>query len=105
MLQKLQNHINSNLSFLKEKKLLLAVSGGIDSMVLVYLCHQLQMDFAVAHCNFQLRGNESDDDENFVKLQIEKLQIPVFIQKFDTKNIKKKKKFSDNIPTENLCLF
>ena len=63
MLQKLQNHINTNLSFLKEKKLLLAVSGGIDSMVLVNLCHQLQLNFAVAHCNFQLRGNESDEDE------------------------------------------
>ena len=102
MLQKLQNHINSNLSFLKEKKLLLAVSGGIDSMVLVYLCHQLQMDFAVAHCNFQLRGNESDDDENFVKSQIKKLQIPLFIQKFDTKNIAETQKLSIQLAARKL---
>ena len=66
MLQKLQNHINTNLSFLKEKKLLLAVSGGIDSMVLVHLCHQLKLDFSVAHCNFQLRGKESLEDQLFV---------------------------------------
>lgn len=102
MLQKLQNYINSNLSFLKEKKLLLAVSGGIDSMVLVYLCHQLNLDFAVAHCNFQLRGNESDDDEKFVKSQMEKLQIPLFIQKFDTKNVAETQKLSIQIAARNL---
>lgn len=102
MLQKLQNHINSNLSFLKEKKLLLAVSGGIDSMVLVHLCHQLKLDFAVAHCNFQLRGKESDDDENFVKSQTEKLQIPLFIQKFDTKSIVETQKLSIQLAARKL---
>jgi len=102
MLQKLQNHINTNLSFLKEKKLLLAVSGGIDSMVLVHLCHQLKLDFSVAHCNFQLRGNESDDDENFMKSQTEKLQIPVFIQKFDTKSIAQTQKLSIQLAARKL---
>lgn len=102
MLQKLQNHINSNLSFLKEKKLLLAVSGGIDSMVLVHLCHQLKLDFAIAHCNFQLRGNESDDDENFVKSQTEKMQIPVFIQKFDTESIAETQKLSIQLAARKL---
>lgn len=56
MLQKLENHIQQNLSFLKDKKLLLAVSGGIDSMVLVDLFHKLKYDVAVAHCNFQSCG-------------------------------------------------
>ena len=102
MLQKLQNHINTNLSFLKEKKLLLAVSGGIDSMVLVHLCHQLKLDFAVAHCNFQLRGNESDDDENFVKSQIEKSQIPLFTQKIDTKSIAETQKLSIQLAARKL---
>jgi len=102
MLQKLQNHINSNLSFLKEKKLLLAVSGGIDSMVLVHLCHQLKLDFSVAHCNFQLRGKESDDDENFVKSQTEKLQILLFIQKFDTKSIAETQKLSVQLAARKL---
>ena len=102
MFQKFQNHINSNLSFLKEKKLLLAVSGGIDSMVLVHLCHQLKLDFSVAHCNFQLRGNESDDDENFMKSQTEKLQIPVFIQKFDTKSIAETQKLSIQLAARKL---
>ncbi|MCZ8090211.1 tRNA lysidine(34) synthetase TilS [Flavobacterium sp.] len=102
MLKKLQNHINLNLSFLKEKKLLLAVSGGIDSMVLVHLCHQLELDFAVAHCNFQLRGNESEGDENFVKSQIEKLQIPLFTQKFETATFAKEQKLSIQVVARKL---
>ena len=102
MLQKLQNHINTNLSFLKEKKLLLAVSGGIDSMVLVYLCHQLKLDFSVAHCNFQLRGNESNGDEKFVRLKTEKLKVPIFIQKFDTKSIAETQKLSIQLAARKL---
>lgn len=102
MLQKLQNHINSNLSFLNEKKLLLAVSGGIDSMVLVHLCHQLKLDFSVAHCNFQLRGNESNGDEKFVRLKTEKLKVPIFIQKFDTKSIAETQKLSIQLAARKL---
>lgn len=102
MLQKFQNHIDKNLSFLKDKKLLLAVSGGIDSMVLVDLFHKLKYDVAVSHCNFQLRGQESDDDEEFVKSQVEKLNIPLFIQKFDTKKFAEQKKLSIQVVARNL---
>jgi tRNA(Ile)-lysidine synthase len=102
MLQKFQNHINTKFPFLKEKKLLLAVSGGIDSMVLVHLCHQLQLDFAVAHCNFQLRGDESDDDEMFVKTICKKLNIRMFIQKFDTLGFSKQQKQSIQVVARNL---
>jgi tRNA(Ile)-lysidine synthase len=102
MLQKFQNHINTNLSFLNEKKLLLAVSGGIDSMVLVHLCHQLQLNFAIAHCNFQLRDHESDEDENFVQSQTEKLTIPFFIQRFETKSIAEQQKLSIQVVARKL---
>ena len=102
MFEQFQNHIKTNFLFLKEKKLLLAVSGGIDSMVLVHLCQQLQFDFAVAHCNFQLREKESDDDENFVKSYSEKLQIPLFIQKFDTEALSKQQKLSIQVVARNL---
>lgn len=102
MLQKFQNHINTNLPFLKEKKLLLATSGGIDSMVLLHLCHQLKLDIRVAHCNFQLRGDESDEDEDFVKSQTDKLQIPIFINKFDTKKFAEKEKLSIQVVARNL---
>nr|WP_294775966.1 tRNA lysidine(34) synthetase TilS [uncultured Flavobacterium sp.] len=102
MLSKFQKHIDTNLPFLKGKKLLLAVSGGIDSMVLVNLCHKAKLDFAVAHCNFQLRGTESDEDENFVKSQTEKFQIPIFIQKFDTKAFAEQQKLSIQVVARNL---
>lgn len=102
MLQKLQNHLQTNFSFLKEKKLLLAVSGGIDSMVLVYLLKQLQFDIAVAHCNFQLRGNESNGDENFVKSICDSLSIPLFVQKFDTKQFAEDYKLSIQLAARKL---
>ncbi len=92
MISKLQNHITQNFSFLKGKKILLAVSGGLDSMVLMHLFHQLNYDIAVAHCNFQLRGDESNDDESFVKLETQKLQIPFFVNQFDTKQFSEKNK-------------
>ena len=102
MLQKLQNHINLNLPFLKEKKLLLAVSGGIDSMVLVNLCHQLQLNFAVVHCNFQLRGNESDDDEMLVIQTCQDGYIPYFLNSFDTLEFAKENKLSIQLAARKL---
>ena len=53
--------------FTNTDTLLLAVSGGIDSVVLCHLCMQANISFEIAHCNFQLRGAESDRDEAFVK--------------------------------------
>ncbi len=102
MLTKFQSHINENLPFLKKNKLLLATSGGIDSMVLLHLCHQLDLDIRVAHCNFQLRGDESDEDEDFVKSQTEKLQIPIYIKKFDTKSYAEEEKLSIQVVARNL---
>jgi len=80
----LQKHINQNLSFLTGKKLLVAISGGIDSIVLTHIFHQLKFSISLAHCNFSLRGKESNKDEQFVKDLGEKLQIPTFTIKFET---------------------
>ena len=102
MLQKFQNHINQNLSFLQGKKLLLATSGGIDSMVLLDLCYQLKLDIRVAHCNFQLRGAESDEDEKFVKEQCEKLDVLVYVNHFDTKMFAEQQKLSIQVVARNL---
>jgi tRNA(Ile)-lysidine synthase len=102
MLQKFQNHIQTKFPFLQEKRLLLAVSGGVDSMVLLYLCHQLDLNFAVAHCNFQLRGDESDGDEIFVKVICEALKRPVFTQKFVTAAFAKEQKQSIQVVARNL---
>lgn len=85
MLTKFENHLIQNFSFLRDKKVFLAVSGGIDSMVLLDLFFKLNYQIAVLHCNFSLRDSESDADENFVTSICEEKNIPVFIQKFDTK--------------------
>jgi tRNA(Ile)-lysidine synthase len=102
MLIKFQNQLNQKFPFLKEKKLLLATSGGIDSMVLVHLLHQLKYNFAVAHCNFQLRQTESNDDESFVILECEKLKIPFFTVKFDAKKFAKDYKLSIQLAARKL---
>lgn len=84
MLEAFENHIKTNLRFLIDSRCIIAVSGGIDSVVLAYLCRSLKMDFALAHCNFNLRGEESDLDEEFILELAEELEVEVFIQSFDT---------------------
>ena len=85
MLIKFKHHLENNFLHLKGKKLLLATSGGIDSIVLVHLFQKLNFNFALAHCNFQLRNLESDDDQKFVTNFAKLHNIPCFITKFDTK--------------------
>jgi tRNA(Ile)-lysidine synthase len=67
-----------------DRPLLLAVSGGLDSMALLHLTLQLNIPFQVLHVNFSLRDEESDQDELFVRNTCEALQVPVSIKKFDT---------------------
>ncbi len=66
---------------------LLAVSGGKDSMALAHLLLSSKVDFAVAHCNFKLRGEDANGDETFVKTFAEKHNLPFFSVAFDTQNI------------------
>ncbi|MBS1761213.1 MAG: tRNA lysidine(34) synthetase TilS [Bacteroidetes bacterium] len=79
--------VKKNHLFSKNDKLLLAVSGGVDSVVLTHLCKHAGFDFAIAHCNFQLRGDESDRDEQFVKELAKQLNVPFYSKAFDTKKI------------------
>ena len=71
--------------FNPDHKLLLAVSGGIDSMVLLHLTLQLDITFSIAHCNFSLREQESDLDAEFVKKYADTNNIECFIETFTTK--------------------
>lgn len=64
--------------------LLLAVSGGLDSVVLTHLCVQAGLRVEVAHCNFSLRGAESDRDEAFVQQLAAAYGLPFFVKRFDT---------------------
>jgi tRNA(Ile)-lysidine synthase len=102
MLSKLQNHINAQLPFLKEKKLLLAVSGGIDSMVLVHILQQLQYNVAIAHCNFNLRGEESDGDEQFIRDYAREHSVEIFVTRFDTQAFAEDAKLSIQIAARQL---
>ena len=80
-----KNLIKSEFTYLCNAKLLLAISGGIDSVVLAHLCKNAKLQFSMAHCNFNLRGEESDADENFVVDLADALDVEVFTQSFDTK--------------------
>lgn len=84
MEQQLLKFIRQHQLFDKEHRLLLTVSGGVDSMVLLHLLHKQQYHITVAHCNFGLRAIDSDLDASFVEDTCSKLQIPCFIRKFET---------------------
>ncbi len=84
MLKEFSHHIENQFPGLLEHKFLLACSGGLDSVALVYLCHRSGLDFALAHCNFQLRGPESDGDEEFIRLLAKKLNVQLYVAHFDT---------------------
>ena len=84
MLKTFQSFIHSNFSFLEKSKLLVAVSGGLDSMVLVYLCQKLDLNFSLAHCNYKLREIESNYDEDFIKSYAKTNSIELFTTSFDT---------------------
>ncbi|BDB57230.1 tRNA lysidine(34) synthetase TilS [Flavobacterium ammonificans] len=84
MLGQFENHISNHFSFLQGKKLLLAVSGGLDSMVLVHLFQQLNYEIVVLHCNFQLRGLVSFEDQQFIQEYSNTNAIPFVFTQFDT---------------------
>lgn len=102
MLQKFQNHLLHNFRFLNGKKLLLATSGGIDSMVMVHLFQQLDFEIAIAHCNFQLRGMDSFGDQNFVQNYADANNIPLFVTQFDTKAFAEDYKLSTQVAAREL---
>ena len=102
MLQKFQNHLLNNFQFLKGKKLLLATSGGIDSMVMLHLFQQLDFEIAIAHCNFQLRGVESFEDQKFIQDYADANAVPVYITQFDTKAFAEDYKLSTQVAARKL---
>jgi tRNA(Ile)-lysidine synthase len=84
MLLQFLNHIERNSLCQKQDRILVAASGGIDSMVLLFLFRQAGFQVGVAHCNFQLRGTESDKDEALVKKTCEAEDIPFHMRRFET---------------------
>lgn len=102
MIEKFQSHLSNNFPFLIGKKLLLATSGGLDSMLMAHLFRSLNFEFALAHCNFQLRGNESLEDQFFVKKYADANAIPIFITQFDTQSFATDYKLSTQVAAREL---
>ena len=84
MLEQFKKHIEHRFPFLLKEQLLVACSGGVDSVVLAHLCNGLKMDFSLVHCNFNLRGKDSDADQHFVEQLADQLNKPFFVRAFDT---------------------
>ncbi|MDB4292278.1 tRNA lysidine(34) synthetase TilS [Maribacter sp.] len=102
MLADFQQHIQDDFPELLQKHFLLACSGGVDSMVLTALCKTLKLDFAIAHCNFQLREEASVADAEFVKKIAEKYKIKYYVIDFDTDSYVIKNKVSVQVAAREL---
>jgi tRNA(Ile)-lysidine synthase len=94
LLSRFQQYTKQHNLFQPKDQLLLAVSGGVDSVVLVDLCAKSGYHFSIAHCNFQLRGEESEGDEAFVRSLGEKYNVEVLVKKFDTEEYAAENKLS-----------
>lgn len=97
-----QKFIELNNLCLKEDKILLGVSGGMDSIVMMHLFRILDYNIAIAHCNFQLRGLESEMDEEFVTRLAENYQIPFYTMCFNTEEIADKEGISIQMAARDL---
>ncbi len=102
MLERFLNYIQDNRLFTKNDKILLGISGGIDSMVMLDLFIRSGFNIGIAHCNFQLRGDESDIDQQFVKEKAELSGLPFHTVKFDTKSYSEEKKISIQMAARDL---
>ena len=102
MLLKFESYIKDQFPYLLKEKSIVCCSGGVDSTVLFNLMLSLNKSFVVAHCNFKLRGKDSDRDEEFVKKLCKQNSIEFYSKSFDTKKIKETSKSSIQMITRNL---
>ncbi len=101
-LARLKAYIEDQKLFQPHEKVLLAVSGGVDSVVLHHALHKLGYTIGIAHCNFQLRGEESDQEEQFVSDLARIINAPFFVRKFDTKQASESSKLSIQMAAREL---
>jgi tRNA(Ile)-lysidine synthase len=102
MLEKFLNYISGKELFQPSDPVLLAVSGGIDSVVMSHLFYKAKLNFAMAHCNFGLRGVESDEDELFVKKLAKKYKVPFYADTFETEAFAQQEKISIQMAARTL---
>lgn len=102
MLQSFKEHIDKKFPFLKESSILTTISGGLDSVVLTHFCHKMGLKISLAHCNFNLRGVESDEDESFITKLADDLDLKVFIEHFETEDFAKEHQMSIQMAAREL---
>lgn len=102
LLEAFKDFIDREHLFTKEDRLLLAVSGGLDSTVLCELAHRAGFTFTIAHCNFRLRGTESDRDEAFVRQLANRYGREVLVQQFDTPAVAAGRRLSVQVAAREL---
>lgn len=101
-LAKFNDFVSENNLFAKADKVLLAVSGGKDSVLMAHLFKLAGYNFGIAHCNFGLRGDESLRDKNFVSALADELQVPFYFINFDTQTYATTHKLSIQMAARNL---
>ena len=102
MVTAFKKHIEAHFPALADQKILVACSGGLDSIVLLHLLQKIGLTLGVAHCNFKLRGDHSDADLSFVKTIAANLGVPVFTTVFDTKAYAKTQGVSTQVAAREL---
>ena len=102
MEEKFEKNIIKKKLFEKKDKLLLAISGGVDSVVLAYLLNKLNYKFDLVHCNFNLRAKESKLDEQFCLTTAKQLKVKIFIKQFKLEEYCKKNKISIQMAAREL---
>jgi len=101
-LSQFQDFIEKQKLFVQDNRILLAVSGGKDSVLMLYLFKAIGVDIGVAHCNFNLRANEAQRDESFVALLAKKIGLPFYVTHFDTKKYAAENKISTQMAARDL---
>ncbi len=94
MISQFKKYISNNNLLQPNSEVLLAISGGIDSVVMLDLFSKTKIKFAIAHCNFQLRGDESDSDEMFVVYLAKKYNVKIYSSICDASKYSKTNKLS-----------
>ena len=102
MLSAFKYHLQEQCSELISAKVLIAISGGLDSIVLAHLCRAANLDMAFVHCNFQLRATESDADADFVETLAKEWGIACFVKNFDTSAFAKAQSISIQMAAREL---
>lgn len=102
MLDRFIRHVRESHLLDESKYYLLAISGGIDSMALAYLLKRSNIPFGLVHCNFQLRGEESEEDERFIREFAESIQARVLVKRFDVNAYKRQHGVSTQMAAREL---